>query len=120
MNHDEEKEPLASADPDLLVFAFQELDNSTAALVIATKAREALWTNALMAALGEKGEKYEKVSYIHIYSRLCSDPRPSQLVSQQLVGMLIIVLVKKELRPFFSEGKTDYVSAGIGGVLVRD
>lgn len=49
-----------------------------------------------------------------------SNTRLSKLVSQQLVGMLIIVLVRKELRPFFSGGKTDYVSAGIGGVLVRD
>lgn len=49
-----------------------------------------------------------------------SNTQLAQLVSQQLVGMLIIVLVKKELRQFFSGGKTDYVSAGIGGVLVRD
>lgn len=49
-----------------------------------------------------------------------SNTKLAQLVSQQLVGMLIIVLVKKELRQFFSGGKTDYVSAGIGGVLVRD
>ncbi|EIM92905.1 DNase I-like protein [Stereum hirsutum FP-91666 SS1] len=99
VEHDRKEDSPATTDPDLLVFGFQELDNSTAALVIATKAREALWTHSLVAALGENGEKYEK------------------LVSQQLVGMLIIVFVKKELRQFFSGGKTDYVSAGIGGVL---
>lgn len=61
MDHDKREDCPAATDPDLLVFGFQELDNSTAALVIATKAREALWTHSLVAALGEKGETYEKV-----------------------------------------------------------
>ena len=64
--------PLQSADnfldPDLFVFAFQELDLSTEALLYSTKtAREEAWTMALTAALGEKGELYEKVTSSHFF-----------------------------------------------------
>ena len=48
--------------PDLLVMAFQEVDQSTEALFYTTSpAREDAWTAAILAALGEKAEKYEKV-----------------------------------------------------------
>ncbi|ETW77518.1 hypothetical protein HETIRDRAFT_105366 [Heterobasidion irregulare TC 32-1] len=96
--------PLQSADnfpdPDLFVFAFQELDLSTEALLYSTKtAREEAWTMALTAALGEKGELYEK------------------LASKQLVGMLIIILVKKNLPGHFSDIKSSIVGAGIMGLM---
>ena len=55
-------------DPDLFVFAFQELDLSTEALLYSTKtAREEAWTMALTAALGEKEELYEKVTFSHFF-----------------------------------------------------
>lgn len=50
-------------EPDLFVFAFQELDLSTEALLYSSSTmREDAWCYAIFAALGEKGVKYEKVS----------------------------------------------------------
>lgn len=49
-------------DPDMFVLGFQELDLSAEALIYSTGTlRENAWCNAVFAALGEKGEKYEKV-----------------------------------------------------------
>ena len=49
-------------EPDLLVVALQEVDHSTEALFYTTSpAREDAWIAAILAALGEKAEKYEKV-----------------------------------------------------------
>ncbi len=51
-------------DPDVFVFAFQELDLSTEALLYSTSTtREDLWYHAIISALGEKGVKYEKVIF---------------------------------------------------------
>ncbi|KAG6806268.1 hypothetical protein H0H93_003249, partial [Arthromyces matolae] len=48
-------------DPDLLVLGFQELDLSTEALVYSLgSAREDAWCQAVLAALGEKRDRYEK------------------------------------------------------------
>ncbi|KAJ6552223.1 DNase I-like protein [Mycena vulgaris] len=88
------------ADPDLLVLGFQELDLSAEALIYATStAREDAWTAAVFAALGERAEMYEK------------------LASKQLVGMLMVVLVKKALRPCFSEVATCAAGTGIMGLM---
>ncbi|KAI0049485.1 DNase I-like protein [Auriscalpium vulgare] len=87
-------------DPDLFVLAFQELDLSTEALLYSTKTtREDAWTAATLAALGEKGEHYEK------------------LISKQLVGMLLIVIVRKELRKCFLGARTAAVGAGLMGIM---
>lgn len=51
-------------EPDVYVFAFQELDLSAEALLYSTStAREDLWYQAIISALGEKGVKYEKVVF---------------------------------------------------------
>ena len=51
-----------TSEPDLLVVALQEVDHSTEALFYTTKpAKEDAWIAAILAALGEKAEKYEKV-----------------------------------------------------------
>jgi len=42
----------------------------------------------------------------------------AQLVSKQLVGMLLIILVKKKLKSCFGDIKTTAVGAGILGVMV--
>ncbi|KAH9474443.1 Inositol polyphosphate 5-phosphatase OCRL [Psilocybe cubensis] len=87
-------------DPDMFVLGFQELDLSTEALIYSTgTVREDAWCNAVFAALGEKGQKYEK------------------LVSKQLVGMLIVVIVKKVLVPCFGDVKTCASGAGILGIM---
>lgn len=47
---------------DVFVLGFQELDLSTEALIYSTgTVREDAWCSAVFAALGEKGERYEKV-----------------------------------------------------------
>lgn len=43
---------------------------------------------------------------------------PSQLASKQLVGMLLVLIVKKRLRPNFSDVRTASVGAGIMGLMV--
>ncbi|KAI0251882.1 Endonuclease/exonuclease/phosphatase [Lactifluus subvellereus] len=105
------KQPTPSTttlEADMLVVAFQELDLSTEALFYSVgPAREDAWTAAILAALGEKAEQYEK------------------LVSKQLVGILLIVLVKRDLRDCFSEVRESSVAVGImvsankGAVAVR-
>ncbi|KAF5384263.1 hypothetical protein D9615_003430 [Tricholomella constricta] len=87
-------------DPDILALGFQELDLSTEALIYSTgTAREDAWCLAIFAALGEKGALYEKLS------------------SKQLVGMLLVVIVKKALLPCFTSVDTTAAGAGIMGVM---
>ncbi|KAJ7118421.1 DNase I-like protein [Mycena crocata] len=90
----------ADSSPDLLVLGFQEMDLSTEALLYATSTvKEEAWCTAAFAALGELAEGYEK------------------LASKQLVGMLIVVIVKKVLRPCFDEVKTCAAGTGIMGLM---
>ncbi|KAF8065021.1 DNase I-like protein [Lyophyllum atratum] len=87
-------------DPDVFVLGFQELDLSTEALLYGTgTAREDTWCVAVFAALGEKGTLYTK------------------LASKQLVGMLIVVLVKKTLVSCFTDVRTSAAGAGIMGLM---
>ncbi|KAF9788098.1 DNase I-like protein [Thelephora terrestris] len=89
-----------SGSPDILVVGFQELDLSTGALLYSTEAfRENAWTSAVFAGLGERHELYDK------------------LVSKQLVGMLIMAFVKKNVKECFEDVKTTAVGAGILGVM---
>ncbi|KAJ6457770.1 DNase I-like protein [Mycena vitilis] len=94
-----EKDPRDPA-PDLLVLGFQELDLSTEALIYATSTlKEEAWCTAAFAALGAQAELYEK------------------LASKQLVGMLIIIIVRKALRPCFNEIKSSTAGTGIMGLM---
>ncbi|EAU84020.2 hypothetical protein CC1G_11458 [Coprinopsis cinerea okayama7 len=94
-------------DPEILVWGFQELDLSTEALIYSTStAREDAWCTAILAALGEKRDKYEKVGFTAI-----------TLASKQLVGMLLIIMVKKGVRACFTDVQTVYAGAGILGVM---
>ncbi|KAI0725443.1 DNase I-like protein [Fomitopsis betulina] len=87
-------------DSDLFVLAFQELDLSTEALLYSTKTvREDAWCDAIFAGLGEKAVLYEK------------------LASKQLVGMLLIVIVRKRLRRCFKEVRSASIGAGIMGMM---
>ncbi len=123
------------SDPDILVLGFQELDLSTEALLYSTKTtREDAWCTAVFAGLGEKAVLYEKVRVSRrSWSNWCGGytgvsglahselfAPPSQLVSKQLVGMLLVLIVKKRLRPNFSDVRTTSVGAGIMGIMVRD
>ncbi|KIJ16415.1 hypothetical protein PAXINDRAFT_132353 [Paxillus involutus ATCC 200175] len=87
-------------DPDLFVLGFQELDLSTEALLYATStSKEDVWVTAIFAALGEKGVLYEK------------------LASRQLVGMLLVVIVRKTLVSCFSDVRLCDAGAGIMGFM---
>ncbi|KAI0074264.1 DNase I-like protein [Panus rudis PR-1116 ss-1] len=87
-------------DPDLLVVGFQELDLSTEALLYSTKTtREDAWCAAILAGLGEKAVLYQK------------------LTSKQLVGMLLVTFVRKEIVSCFSDVRTTSVGAGILGLM---
>ncbi|KDQ56675.1 hypothetical protein JAAARDRAFT_194649 [Jaapia argillacea MUCL 33604] len=88
------------SDPDMLVLGFQELDLSAEALLYSTKVtREDAWCDAVLAGLGEKAALYDK------------------LASKQLVGMLLVIFVKKTLRDCFSDVKFCAVGSGILGVM---
>ncbi|KAJ6625186.1 DNase I-like protein [Mycena sp. CBHHK59/15] len=95
-----EMEKNTETDPDLLVLGFQELDLSTEALLYTTSTfKEDAWCTAAFAALGERAVLYEK------------------LASKQLVGMLIVVIVKKSLRPCFDEIRVCVAGTGIMGLM---
>ncbi|PFH50872.1 hypothetical protein AMATHDRAFT_60376 [Amanita thiersii Skay4041] len=88
------------AGPDLLVLGFQELDLSTEALIYSGGViKEEAWCTAVVAALGEIGPQYEK------------------LVSRQLVGMLIVIFVRKSLKTCFTDARTCAAGSGIMGVM---
>ncbi|KAL0071307.1 hypothetical protein AAF712_001873 [Marasmius tenuissimus] len=87
-------------DPDILVFGFQELDLSTEALIYSTRTtREEAWCTAIFSALGDKAAYYEK------------------LASKQLVGMLIVIIVKSSLRTCFSNVITSSAGIGLMGIM---
>ncbi|KAG8900640.1 hypothetical protein FRB99_005833 [Tulasnella sp. 403] len=94
--------------PDIFVFGFQELDLSAEAfLYLSTTQKEDSWCDAILEDLGKEAEGYTK------------------LVSRQLVGMLILVLVKKELRPHIQHISSAASGQGVmwmgnkGGVAIR-
>lgn len=109
-----------NVDPDIFVLGFQEVDLSTEALLYAvSSAKEEMWMTAITAALGEKGVLYEKVElvYIAIPATLLS-LSAFQLASTQLVGMLLIVVVKKALCSCFTDVRFCDAGAGIMGFMV--
>ncbi|KDN36894.1 hypothetical protein RSAG8_10513, partial [Rhizoctonia solani AG-8 WAC10335] len=86
-----------AATSDLIVLGFQELDLSTEALLISTTTlREDLWCEALMRDLAELGDEYVK------------------LTSKQLVGVLIVVLVRRPILPLLAPSGVASSSAGVG------
>ncbi|KAJ7206536.1 DNase I-like protein [Mycena pura] len=86
--------------PDLLVLGFQELDLSAEALIYASStAREDAWCDAVFAALGSRAGRYEK------------------LVSKQLVGILVVAIVRTTMRPCFGEIKSSAAGTGIMGLM---
>ncbi|KAI0280361.1 Endonuclease/exonuclease/phosphatase [Russula aff. rugulosa BPL654] len=97
----EVEEGQASApEADILILGFQEIDHSTEAFFnLSGNAREEAWTVAILAALGDKAERYEK------------------LVSKQLVGILLIIFVKKDLRSCFTGIMESSVAEGFMGLM---
>ncbi|CAE6438630.1 unnamed protein product [Rhizoctonia solani] len=86
-----------TATSDLIVLGFQELDLSTEALLISTTTlREDIWCEALMRDLAELGDDYVK------------------LTSKQLVGVLIVVLIRRPILPLLAPSGVASSSAGVG------
>jgi len=57
----------------MLVMAFQEIDHSTEAFFnFVGHAREESWTAAVLAGLGDKAERYEKVNFSMVTFGPCS------------------------------------------------
>ncbi|KAF7795709.1 hypothetical protein EIP86_006874 [Pleurotus ostreatoroseus] len=113
-------------DPDLIVLGFQELDLSAGALLYSTETtREDAWYTAAMAGLGEKAEMYTKVSVsraiwpllLRMRVRDHTNVLVSQLASKQLVGMLLIVIVKTEIETRFTQVQATSIGAGILGLM---
>ncbi|KAG8739428.1 hypothetical protein FRC10_005637 [Ceratobasidium sp. 414] len=106
VNGQQPMEPLRSwlcssnpSDPpsDLIVVGFQELDLSAEALLISsTTLKEDLWCEALMRDLAELGDQYVK------------------LTSKQLVGVLIVVLIRKPVLQLLAPSGVASSSAGVG------
>ena len=102
----EDQDPLKL--PDLLVLGFQEIDLSAEAFLLNDSPREEYWSNAIKQNLGWSSEYFEK------------------LQSKQLVGILMIVFVKKDLLRHVAGVSSDSAGCGImgmmgnkGGVAVR-
>ena len=70
----EGEEGQASApEADMLILGFQEIDHSTEAFFnLSGNAREEAWTVAILAALGDKAERYEKVNFLMVTVGTCS------------------------------------------------
>nr|GAT60061.1 DNase I-like protein [Mycena chlorophos] len=130
--------PLVADPPDMLVLGFQELDLSTEALLYANStAREEAWMEAIYAALGQGrdpgkgGDTPTSPTSSSPSSTLPSSDGSSasktsskskkkgyvKLASKQLVGMLIVVLVRAEIKRCFDEVKTTGAGTGIMGVM---
>ena len=91
----------AELDPDLIVLGFQEVDTSSGAYLYYSPAKEEAWTRAITQALGRRADKYRK------------------LASKQLVGLMIIVFVRKEMEGSIGEVATASVGVGLGGFVAN-
>ncbi|KAF8494032.1 Endonuclease/exonuclease/phosphatase [Gautieria morchelliformis] len=86
--------------PDMFILGLQELDLSTEALLYSTSTLKAdAWISAIFAALGKSANDYIK------------------LVSKQLVGVLIVVIVRRDIQPIVKEVSTGTAAVGLMGIM---
>ncbi len=65
--------PSSRPEADMLITGFQEIDHSTEAFFNFTgHTREEAWTAAILAALGDKAQRYEKVNFLMVTAGTCS------------------------------------------------
>lgn len=63
----------STPEADMFIMGFQEIDHSTEAFFnFAGGAREEAWTTAILAALGDRAERYEKVNFLIVTVGNCS------------------------------------------------
>ncbi|KAH9266737.1 hypothetical protein BASA84_000989 [Batrachochytrium salamandrivorans] len=88
-------------DPDMYILGFQEADLSTEVYIIGNKSlKEEEWSSAIETALlASRTEKYIKIA------------------SKQLIGMLMIVFIRRSLYPFLHDVVTESVGTGILGMM---
>ncbi|GJN94692.1 hypothetical protein Rhopal_007783-T1 [Rhodotorula paludigena] len=87
---------------ELLVFSFQELDLSTEAMLRYTPYREEVWRTALEAALRTRTD----VSYEKLHSR-------------QLVGALMLVYVREDVKHRVSDVSSASMATGLLGLVAN-
>ncbi|GAA5988375.1 hypothetical protein JCM10908_003536 [Rhodotorula pacifica] len=88
---------------ELLVFSFQEFDLSTEAMFRYTSAREDSWRKAIEQALSGSGSGH---SYNKLHSR-------------QLVGGLILIYVRSDVRDLVSAVSSASLATGLMGVMAN-
>lgn len=84
---------------DLYAVGFQELDLSANALLLNDTSRSTLWEEAIYRSLNSRGQRYSLIS------------------SRQLVGMLLCVFVREELRPHVGNAASVAEGVGIMGMM---
>ncbi|XP_059223938.1 type II inositol 1,4,5-trisphosphate 5-phosphatase [Stomoxys calcitrans] len=96
----------SEAPPDIYAIALQELDTSAKAVTFSENRPDYLWINKMLASVHDKGE-YE------------------ELTSVRLVGMMLTVIVKRQIRSSITRHSVKSIARGIlntlgnkGGVAV--
>ncbi|SCV67135.1 BQ2448_5781 [Microbotryum intermedium] len=89
------------ANAELLVIGFQEFDLSTEALWRYTSTKEDAWRTELMKGLGEQAKDYVKIC------------------SRQLVGVLLIILARKNCSRYVSQISASHLATGIMGLVAN-
>ncbi|BGP28134.1 hypothetical protein JCM10295v2_007121 [Rhodotorula toruloides] len=87
---------------ELLVFGFQELDLSTEAMLRYTPYREEIWRKAIEEALSRQ----EGVSYSRVHSR-------------QLVGALIMMYVRSDMKEHVGDVSSASIATGLMGLMAN-
>ena len=73
INNNEGRGEAPTPETDMLIMGFQEVEHSTEAFFnFAGRAREETWTEAVLTALGDKAELYEKVRFLIAIVITCS------------------------------------------------
>ena len=86
--------------PDLYILGLQEMDLSTEAYLIADTTKEDEWCKAIEASIASvQTEKYIKVA------------------AKKLVGMLLVVYIKRSIYTFLHDVSTSSVGTGILGMM---
>lgn len=110
------------------LFRFQELDLSTEAFFYMDSSKEQLWVDAVERSLHPKA-KYKRVSraassenLINTFTLLLKALAWSSLCLQvriiRLVGMMLVVFVKKTHKNHIKEVAAEHVGTGIMGKMV--